>query len=476
MYLAGEEITVTWVLGPTDSPLLASDYDISITFPDLNGTYTNDGIINYVAPTATTAGSLQYKFTSSTVGRVRLSLTTGTAASHDVLDEKDFWIFAAAPTSAASLKVLAASARPGVKLFKTNTAAFNLDWRFIDAICQDAGDPNILWISGEHEFGDTKPSIARLDITDYSVTEYLDVITVPSGKLTDGIAVNESGRVVVTNRTPEPGAQYEAYYSDSPYTTWTKCTRHGSFPTTSAGVRGLKYDEELGSFVWLTQTRMAMSKDGITFTGQTFDNAGDDVLEVSNASVGFIDRMNIDNQNSFYSGTASLGGGAERFLIWNGVAPASWPEPWQNLNGNTDVFGSGHNTQNIVSVAPSLSLDSVWGVTATGLMIECTDGLTFAQGTIVDVSSQLTGNPTHLLTITDFGIMYLFCRHIGAWNIYESTDATTWTLSTDTRFTDYDMASAAGWADMKVTKYRDFSGIAWVDIIGNFEYDVVAVG
>jgi hypothetical protein len=77
MYILGNEITVSWVLAPTDSPLLASDYDISFVPSTLDGTYTDDGIINYVAPSEFYSGCLQYKFTPIADGHYRLALTTG---------------------------------------------------------------------------------------------------------------------------------------------------------------------------------------------------------------------------------------------------------------------------------------------------------------------------------------------------------------------------------------------------------------
>lgn len=140
MYIAGNEITVTWVLGPTDSPQLSTDYDIDFVLSPLTGSYTDDGIINYVAPTAITAGSLQYQFTPEAVGRYRLALGIGTGLAYTVLDHKDFWIFSESPTSAASTKVLAASARAGVALFHDPISSYGWNIGRIDGAGYDGDD------------------------------------------------------------------------------------------------------------------------------------------------------------------------------------------------------------------------------------------------------------------------------------------------------------------------------------------------
>lgn len=92
-FIAGNEITITWVIEPTATPLLASDYDIRYVPSGLDGTYTNDDIINYKAPTAAYPGNLQHKFTPAQPGHYQIFLTCGVAAAYLVLDKKDFWVF-----------------------------------------------------------------------------------------------------------------------------------------------------------------------------------------------------------------------------------------------------------------------------------------------------------------------------------------------------------------------------------------------
>ena len=109
MYIVTNEITITWVIAPTSSPLAASDYDIKIIPSDLNGTYTDAAIINYAPPDAIYAGNFQYKFTPTSPGLFQVFLTTGTAASYQILNRKDFWIFCASPTVAGSTIAVGAS-------------------------------------------------------------------------------------------------------------------------------------------------------------------------------------------------------------------------------------------------------------------------------------------------------------------------------------------------------------------------------
>ena len=106
MYIVNNAITITWILAPNATPLGASDFDLKIVLSDLDGTYTDAAIINYVAPTINFAGSIQYLFTPTTPGLHKLYLTTGVAATYLIINKKDFWVFCAAPTNQPSTKVL----------------------------------------------------------------------------------------------------------------------------------------------------------------------------------------------------------------------------------------------------------------------------------------------------------------------------------------------------------------------------------
>lgn len=112
MYIVDNEITVTWVLGPTDTPLTANDFDISFVPSTLKGTYTDGGIVNYVAPTSTTAGSLQYLFTPLAAGKYVLRLAVGSNLAYTRENKKYFWVFQESPTSQPVTKTLGAVSYP----------------------------------------------------------------------------------------------------------------------------------------------------------------------------------------------------------------------------------------------------------------------------------------------------------------------------------------------------------------------------
>lgn len=114
IYLVNNEITITWVLEPTDTPLSAGDYDIEYTPSDLEASYTDGAIINYVAPTEFSAGSIQYAFTPTIPGRHKVNLTYGVGTAFLVLDEKNFWVFLSAPTTASSDDVIGALSYPAI--------------------------------------------------------------------------------------------------------------------------------------------------------------------------------------------------------------------------------------------------------------------------------------------------------------------------------------------------------------------------
>ena len=108
IYLINNSITVTWVLGPTDNVIPEAEYDIQIITSGLEGSYTDGGIINYVAPTSITAGSIQYVFTPLAPGKYQLVLSTGEGNGYTELDKKDFWLFEQAPVTFTATKVLGA--------------------------------------------------------------------------------------------------------------------------------------------------------------------------------------------------------------------------------------------------------------------------------------------------------------------------------------------------------------------------------
>jgi len=113
MYIAGTEITISWIIPPSVSPLAATDYDIRFFPADLNETYTDGAIVNYVYPSEFYSGSIQYVFTPLYVGLYQVYLTTGTADSYQVLDRKTFWCFEGAPQVEPSLDAISPGSTSG---------------------------------------------------------------------------------------------------------------------------------------------------------------------------------------------------------------------------------------------------------------------------------------------------------------------------------------------------------------------------
>jgi hypothetical protein len=113
MYIAGTEITITWIIPPSVDPLNAIDYDIRFFPADLNETYTDGAIVNYIYPSEFYSGSIQYVFTPLYVGLYQVYLTTGTADSYQVLDRKTFWCFEGAPQVEPSLDAISPGSTSG---------------------------------------------------------------------------------------------------------------------------------------------------------------------------------------------------------------------------------------------------------------------------------------------------------------------------------------------------------------------------
>lgn len=106
MFIVNNEITITWLLKPTATPLLETDFDIKFVTSGLDVTYTDAAIVNYVAPAVGFAGNLQYLFTPTNQGHLEVYLTTGSGATYTILDKKDFYVFCAPPTTQPVIEVL----------------------------------------------------------------------------------------------------------------------------------------------------------------------------------------------------------------------------------------------------------------------------------------------------------------------------------------------------------------------------------
>lgn len=85
-------ITVRWSLSPNATPPLKTDFDIHLLTPANVGTYTDDGITTYIAPTATARGLATYTFTPTQLGKYEITLSTGIASDFIVDAHKKLYI------------------------------------------------------------------------------------------------------------------------------------------------------------------------------------------------------------------------------------------------------------------------------------------------------------------------------------------------------------------------------------------------
>lgn len=472
MYIAGNEITITWIIPPTGSPLLASDYDIRFIGGNLAATYTNNGIINYVPPTVNTSGSLQYLFTPANDGRYKIFLTCGIAGAYEVIDKKDFWVFCDPSTTLPSTTILAPSSVGGVKCVNTTAQSFTMQWATMTGICLDPSDKNVIWFVGVQQNADAEVGIGNVNISTGVITEFPNTVTMSGAKVAGAIAVSETGRVVVINLTAEASSYY-LYYADAPYTNWTRSTQ--DFSTVSAGHTDLWYDKQLGLYWWLTGTNMGVSYDGADFTEQQIDGRGDNNFMEKFQSAAAVRRFKdigaAGNTSVLFGWVTSLGGGfGER--IWTNTSatfPGTLPEDWMVLEGIRGVYDPDPPSASVTicGFAPDLDKQSIWTVGAGGgvaYIIQAVNGRDFDGNTTVNIDSQLNGNtPVRFFTIHDFGKSFIGCYDGGNWTWFESTNMTTWVVSTDTRIVSLLWTAQSAKNLWKFLQYEDDSGVAWIE-------------
>lgn len=266
MYIVGNEITISWVLPPTGSPLTQADYDIKIIPSDLNGTYTDAAVTGFVAPSAGYAGSITYAFTPISTGRYMLWLTTGAAASYTILDEKDFWVFLEAPVSTACDKAIGVISRGGVSpLPITNDGAA---WNDVLQIYDIASDGTNVLVVGTKAGGTS--FVWKTDNTLTSVTE---IVEYESGGFSNWQSFRylefieyspKHDRWVCSNE------QGDIYYSDDVGATWTAVTYASGWSPNVPQITRLHWNPHLE--VWFAGSAnisvLMISTDGITWTRQ----------------------------------------------------------------------------------------------------------------------------------------------------------------------------------------------------------------
>jgi len=95
MFLLNAETEIVWELGPTATPPVVTDLDLSIIDPSGASTYTDSAIEagRFLAPTDTLPGYASYLFTPTAEGMWKIQLTKGTSASFVILDKVEMHVF-----------------------------------------------------------------------------------------------------------------------------------------------------------------------------------------------------------------------------------------------------------------------------------------------------------------------------------------------------------------------------------------------
>ena len=370
MYIAGNEITVTWVLAPTDTPLSASDYDIKVIPSDLNGTYTDAGIINYVAPSEFFSGSMTYSFTPLTVNRFQLWLTTGTGASYTILDEKNFWVFGASPTSVACTRALGALSRPGAyadapPLNITKSTTF---WRDIYAVGKHATDSNKLVFVGVPAFGEPL-AIGVLDRTTGIITEVTDAFNGTTVTGAKGIDCDPVSGVYVVSQSNSSGGFYRAYWSTD-LTTWTEITYSG-WNTQFHGGGEIRYDSNQKLWWLMDDVGTYSSTDGKTFNLQNMEYA-----PLSSSAMATVKGFLHSGQLTDYPETSFFAGNTENPITCRNEGLEASPIVYTKILSGLDPLGkifSAGNPALFGGVATNGSV--VVMSTPSGWMVYSTTGL-----------------------------------------------------------------------------------------------------
>ncbi len=91
IYAKDSTVTFVWTIAPTGSPPVKADFDIEVILPGGAGTYDNDGITTFVAPTATVQGSATFDLTLALKGLYQITLSIGTNAVNVIQAERSIY-------------------------------------------------------------------------------------------------------------------------------------------------------------------------------------------------------------------------------------------------------------------------------------------------------------------------------------------------------------------------------------------------
>lgn len=433
-YFLGTEVTVSWVLQPTASPLAESAYDIRLFPPDLTASYTDAGIINYVAPTASYPGNMDYAVTPSVPGRWRIQLVTGTADATTIIDEKDFWVFELANRFATAnvLNVYGNQLDPSSTNILLNLVSdpTNL-WGQIDCIAAD--DQNGLFlISGYKGATHTLQFLDPTDGSQVEVTTGLPYLNFA------GMARTPNGRLWVSSAYPDVG-KYGLSWSVSPYTSWTEVEKQNQF------TGRLLWDDFIEpNRLWLASTYLYSGTEtwsqAMPTPRQQYDLLGDIANNYAFQRLKFANGSNI----LFSGGGEHIGGGESVYAIQNTTGPI--PLEAATITRWLEVYGTGTPSHGIrhFMLNPDKSrviaiggwVDDIW-IASSLTGIDTWTGVTEVK-TLPGMENAYIH--TCGFTMHDYGKSFL-CTIVNDPTPYalwiESTDGITWVKSEDPMVTSY---------------------------------------
>jgi hypothetical protein len=89
MFVVGSSISILWPLASSKNLVVSSDLDVLVVSAFGVAVYHVDPLVDFVAPTVTSAGTGTFTFTLYEHGEYLVKLVTGSSASYVVLDEFD---------------------------------------------------------------------------------------------------------------------------------------------------------------------------------------------------------------------------------------------------------------------------------------------------------------------------------------------------------------------------------------------------
>ena len=389
MYLVNNKIQLTWFVPPTATVYTSADFDITVIDQAESATYSDGGLTDFTAPTATTGGQLIFEFTPNVAGFWTVILSTGTGAAYTEYDVKRFYVFPAAYFPPNSTEVYAPDNQFGVLATSDSSPGGYTDGNGANSIVIEPIPVNAppgfqpwFFVLSDRTFEEISPGSG---LYRDSFTMQFDMQYANEPVPADWTGYTEYGtafEAFVAARGRR--ADFSFFIPDLPdisggsfdYTTW-----HGTYPPPDGGPTGVISHSAYGNPIVFEHTEPYWP--GVNGVNATFDplniygDTGNPFRSVAAAwSENVIDTPGFENVYLYFN---LEGGGA---AIYNG----HWPELIDyTLAANTPVW---------------IKLDSSIAVTLTAPAV---DEFTSNSGAnfIYDVAT----DGTDILITTDIGVL-----------------------------------------------------------------------